>query len=63
MSHRCHGNDVLISFAKLLHWESVLSLSGRLHQKKDSFYEIFYDSARWKVDAVVLGDVVDGLRG
>ena len=48
---------------KLLHWRRALSLSGRLRQKKYSFYENFYDSARWNVDTVVLGDVVDGLRG
>ena len=48
---------------KLLHWRRALSLSGCLRQNNFSFYENFYDSARWNVDTVVLGDVVDGLRG
>ena len=63
MDQRSQGNDVLISFAKVQHLERALSLSGRLRQKNFSFYENFYDSARREVDAVVLGDIVDGVRG
>ena len=51
MDQRSQGNDVLISFTKVQHFKERLASSGRFKKR-----------FLGKVDAVVFGDVVDGLR-
>ena len=51
MDQRSPRNDVLISFAKLQHFKERLASSGRFKKR-----------FLGKVDAVVFGDELDGLR-